>query len=136
MAKRNNPNKLTPAAKPAPAASQPANQPLPAHVGAHNRELVTGLVPTARSLKIQQGRAVQNGVTRPSAGGLCAAVWQICDELYKRNNNACPPIGAVRAAGQAKNLNPNNVQIEYYVWRKFMGIAGRQAKAAPPVTVA
>lgn len=79
--------------------------------------------------KIEQDRPTQNGVTRPSAGGLCRAVWDLCDTLRDGNAGACPTVAQVRAAAPA-TLNPANVQIEYYQWRKFNGYRGRLAKPA------
>ena len=37
----------------------------------------------------------------------------------------------VKAIAEANGWNPNNASIEYYQWRKFNGITGRVAKAAP-----
>ena len=68
-------------------------------------------------------RVEQNGVKRPAPGGLCAAVWEWLDE----NGNCMPK--DLKPVAEAKGWNLNNAQIELYQWRKFSGIAGRQAKA-------
>ena len=75
---------------------------------------------------------VQNGVQRPRAGGLCAAVWEITEKLAE--GDTLPPIATVKAAAAEAGLNPTNVSIEYYRCRQFHGVRGRQPKpqdAAP-----
>jgi Zn ribbon nucleic-acid-binding protein len=67
-------------------------------------------------LKIEKERIEQNGVKRPSAGGLCAAVWEWLDE----NGNCMPK--DLKPVAEAKGWNLNNAQIELYQWRKFMGL--------------
>ena len=69
---------------------------------------------------------VQNGVTRPRAGGLCAAVWEITEKLA--NGGDLPTIAAVKAEAGVAGLNPTNVSIEYYRCRQFHGVRGRQPK--------
>ena len=71
---------------------------------------------------------VQNGVQRPRAGGLCAAVWEITEKLAE--GDTLPPIATVKAAAAEAGLNPTNVSIEYYRCRQFHGVRGRQPKAA------
>lgn len=80
--------------------------------------------------KIEKDRPKQNGVTRPSEGGMCRAVWDLCDALGDASNP--PTVAAVKAAAPS-TLNATNVQIEYYQWRKFHGIRGR-IKAAVTAT--
>ena len=62
---------------------------------------------------VQQER---NGVKRPKAGGLCAAVWVWLD--------AHPGVSAkeAKAVAPEHGWNPNNVACEFYAWRKFNGI--------------
>lgn len=81
---------------------------------------------------IEKDRPKQNGVTRPSAGGLCRAVWDLCDAQGKPGEVT---LAAVKAAAPAQ-LNPTNVAIEYYQWRKFHGVKGRVVapKVAPTAT--
>lgn len=69
---------------------------------------------------------VQNGVQRPRAGGLCAAVWEITEKLA--NGGTLPTIGAVKVEAAAQGLNPTNVSIEYYRCRQWHGVRGRQPK--------
>lgn len=68
-------------------------------------------------------RIEQNGVKRPGPGK-CLEVWEWLDE----NGNCMPK--DLKPVAEAKGWNLNNAQIELYQWRKFSGIAGRQAKAA------
>ena len=73
---------------------------------------------------------VQNGVQRPRAGGLCAAVWELTEAGMK--DGELPSIAEVKAAAAEKGLNPTNVSIEYYRCRQFHGVRGRQKKAEQP----
>ena len=72
---------------------------------------------------------VQNGVQRPRAGGLCAAVWELTEAGMK--DGELPSIAEVKAAATEKGLNPTNVSIEYYRCRQFHGVRGRVKKAQP-----
>lgn len=71
---------------------------------------------------IQKEREERNGVKRPSEGTVCGAVWAVFD--------AAPETKAADLAGiaDANGWNRTNVACEFYAWRKFMGIRGRQAK--------
>lgn len=73
-----------------------------------------------KGYKIQKERPVQNGVKRPSEGTVCNKVWLEFD--------AKPEITAAELAELAdKNgWNRTNVSCEFYAWRKFNGIKGRQ----------
>lgn len=73
---------------------------------------------------------VQNGVQRPKAGGLCAAVWELTEAGMV--GGELPTIASVKAAATEKGLNPTNVSIEYYRCRQFHGVRGRQKKAEQP----
>lgn len=70
--------------------------------------------PTAKSSAVNPQE--QNGVKRPAAGGLCAAVWKYLD--------AHPASTAkhVREAAAANEWNTNNALCELYTWRKFHGM--------------
>ena len=86
--------------------------------------------PKTTGLIIEKNRPEQNGVKRPSAGGLCRAVWDAC-LAHQEKTGEVPTAKEVKAIAEANNWNPNNASIEYYQWRKFNGITGRVAKAAP-----
>jgi hypothetical protein len=74
-------------------------------------------------LKIEKDREERNGVKRPSEGGLCRAIWDWLDTQ--------PGASAkdVKAKAAEMGWNPNNASIEYYQWRKFNGVRGRQTAA-------
>lgn len=80
---------------------------------------------------IEKNRPQQNGVTRPSAGGMCRDVWDACDDMMQKNNGIPPVAKDLRAWNEAKQLNLNNTMIEFYQWRRFNGIMGRTPKATP-----
>lgn len=80
-------------------------------------------------LVIEKNRPEQNGVKRPSAGGLCRAVWDAC-WAHQEATGEVPTAKEVKAIAETNGWNPNNASIEYYQWRKFNGITGR-VKAAP-----
>lgn len=84
--------------------------------------------------KIEKDRPEQNGVKRPSAGGLCRAVWDFCDSLHTAE--AVPTVAQVKLEAEARGWNSNNASIEYYQWRKFNGIRGRIKTTAQAADVA
>jgi hypothetical protein len=84
---------------------------------------------TGSGLKIEKDRPEQNGIKRPSIGGKCRAVWDACDAFAQEHGDD-PTAKDVKAIAEANGWNPNNASIEFYQWRKFNGIKGRQPKAA------
>ena len=80
---------------------------------------------SGKGLKIQKDREERNGIKRPSAGGKCAAAWELCDKVYK-DTGLIPTPSMLKEEAEQKGLNPNNVVIEMYQWRKFMGFVGRK----------
>ena len=78
-------------------------------------------------LVIEKDRPEQNGVKRPSAGGLCRAVWDACWS-HQEKTGEVPTAKQVKEIALAQGWNPNNASIEYYQWRKYNGISGRVAK--------
>ena len=82
--------------------------------------------PKTTGLIIEKNRPEQNGVKRPSAGGLCRAVWDAC-WAHQEATGLPPTAKEVKALAEANGWNPNNASIEYYQWRKFNGISGRIA---------
>ena len=86
--------------------------------------------PKTTGLIIEKNRPEQNGVKRPSAGGLCRAVWDAC-WAHQEITGTPPTAKEVKAIAETNGWNPNNASIEYYQWRKFNGIIGRVAKSAP-----
>jgi len=77
--------------------------------------------PTGTGVKIEKDRPEQNGIKRPSRGGKCAQVWDICDAFFAEHL-ASPKPKYMKEAAKARGLNENNAVIEMYQWRKFMGL--------------
>lgn len=86
---------------------------------------------TGAGLKIEKDRPEQNGIKRPSAGGKCRAIWDALDE-YRTDEGVLPDAKFVRLLAAEHGYNPNNASIEFYQWRKFNGITGRQPKPVAP----
>lgn len=82
-----------------------------------------------RTCAVEKDRPEQNGIKRPSSGGLCRAVWDKCDEMREANGGVIPTSKEVKAAAEQAGWNFNNAMIEFYQWRKFNGITGRAKKA-------
>lgn len=76
---------------------------------------------TSNGLKIEANRDTANGVSRPSAGGKCRAVWDMLDGIGLDAT-------AKQAREQAATLgyDKTTTMVQFYRWRKFHGIAGRQ----------
>lgn len=79
---------------------------------------------TSSGLKIEKNREERNGIERPSVGGTCHAVWDAMDAMVASGKN--PSAKDVKALAEERGWNPNNASIEFYQWRKFNGIRGRQ----------
>lgn len=75
-------------------------------------------------IKIEKDREEKNGVKRPSVGGQCRAVWDYLDA--NTQGQLIPTAKQVKEAASAHGWNVNNASIEYYQWRKFHGVRGRQ----------
>lgn len=75
--------------------------------------------------KVDPQPSKQNGVRRPSPGTLCGQAWDIFDRLSKKGNP--PDIKKALEEAKKKNLNPGNVRAEYYAFRRYHGISGKQA---------
>lgn len=89
--------------------------------------------PKGTGLKIEKDRPESHGVKRPSAGGLCRAVWDFCEGILE-STGTMPTAKQVKAQAAEAGWNVNNASIEYYNWRKFKGVRGRQlapVKEAP-----
>jgi hypothetical protein len=81
------------------------------------------------SYTIEKNRPEQNGIKRPSVGGMCRAVWDACDDLRTSKNGEIPTSKEIKALADSKGWNKNNAMIEFYQWRRFNGVTGRSAKA-------
>lgn len=79
-------------------------------------------------INIQKDRAEQNGVTRPSEGGVCASIWAECDK--RATSGVVPPVKDMKAWALTQGVDQTTCLIQYYQWRKFNGVVGR-AKEMP-----
>lgn len=77
------------------------------------RGKVTTVSKAAPASKVEQEE--RNGVKRPKAGGVCAAVWAWLDA------NPAATLKEAKAVAPAHGWNENNVSCEYYARRKFLG---------------
>ena len=98
-------------------------------MGAHDKGEEKRATPAAAKratsgLKIEKDREERNGVKRPSVGGMCRAVWDALDAMVAAGKS--PTAKDVKALAEEKKWNANNASIEFYQWRKFNGIRGRQ----------
>lgn len=98
--------KRKPAAKPAPVATQPAAK-----------------SSKAKSVKyhISSDRKTQHDITEPSPGTGARTLW---DAFAKHKGGLT--VGEAREAGEKLGQNANQTVIEFYRWRKFNGVTGRQ----------
>lgn len=77
---------------------------------------------SSNGLKIEANRETRNGQTRPSIGGKCRGIWDALDEM-----------GTAATAKQARDallprgFDKTTVMVQFYRWRKFNGVEGRQA---------
>ena len=76
-------------------------------------------------------RIEQNGVKRPSAGGKCAAVWDIADNLSAEQKKPAE-IAEIMEVAKVQGLNENNVRVEFAQWRKFNGLVKARPEPATP----
>lgn len=86
-------------------------------------------VSTGTGIKIQKERVEANGVVRPSVGGVCDKVWLHCDALAAVDNMV-PAVKDIKAWAAAEGVDNTTATIQYYAWRKHMGVVGR-AKEMP-----
>lgn len=76
---------------------------------------------SSNGLKIEQNRETQNGVTRPSIGGKCRAVW---DGLDAEGTDTTAK--RARELADANGWDRTTTMVQFYKWRKFNGVTGRQ----------
>lgn len=80
-----------------------------------------------KGYKIEKDRPTANGVKRPSTGTLCGMVWAALDAVHATR---MPVASDLDTIATTNSWNRNNVSCEFYQWRKFNGIKGRQVKSA------
>ncbi len=71
-------------------------------------------------------RVKQNGIARPASGGVCAAVWEWLDA------HPGATIAEAKAASTEAGRDLTTTSVQFYRWRKFNGIVGRQVKPEAP----
>lgn len=97
--------------------------------------------PVARpavAAKIQKDRPESNGVKRPSAGTLCAQVWDVATSLSgfvpegsegspvaTKGTSGIATLSQVVKACEAAGINKYTARTQYARWRVFHGITGR-----------
>lgn len=86
------------------------------------KEVAKAVAKAVRS--IEKNRVEQNGIKQPSVGTLCRAVWDALDKVGIDNATS----KHAKELAVQRGWNPNNVSIEFYQWRRFHGVNGRQAK--------
>lgn len=73
---------------------------------------------------IEKDRPVQNGVKRPTTGTVCGQVWDAFDQIGADSLRA----SMLNDIADSHGWNRTNVSCEFYAWRRFNGITGRQPK--------
>ncbi len=83
--------------------------------------------PAPTGLKIEPNREKRNGVTRPSVGGKCRAIWDALDEYSAdpANEGEQPSAKIIKAIAAEEGWDKTTTMIQFYQWRKFNGIVGR-----------
>ncbi len=77
---------------------------------------------SSNGLKIEKDREARNGVSRPSAGGKCRGIW---DELDAMGVDVAAKDARAKLVPQG--YDKTTVMVQFYRWRKFNGIEGRQS---------
>jgi len=83
---------------------------------------------TSNHSRVERNREEANGVKRPSAGTLCAQVWNIATELSNGDEKPTTKIAKlseVVKAATAKGINQYTARTQYARWRVFHGVTGR-----------
>lgn len=84
-----------------------------------------GRAPRETRYTIEKNRPEQNGIKRPSEGGICRQIWDALDEK-RALDGTVPSLSATKDA--LAHLDQTTVSVQYYRWRKHHGIAGRLDK--------
>lgn len=79
------------------------------------------------SVKIEKDRPSANGITRPSAGTICASVWELAALLSDKLGRTVSLTVLIDAA-KDQGINQYTARTQYACWRKFNGITGRVTK--------
>ena len=76
---------------------------------------------SSNGLKIEQNRETRNNITRPSIGGKCRGVWDMLDAI-----GSDATAKQAREQAVVKGFDKTTTMVQFYRWRKFNGIEGRQ----------
>lgn len=91
------------------------------------RPKVVGEVVQSKSLKIEKGRPRANGVTKPSAGSICRAIWDALDAHRAANEGVVPEFEDVRNLMKTNNWQRNTAFTQFQRWKQFHGVMPRDA---------
>lgn len=95
-------------------------------VDAGPREKVTGTVVKPKSLKIEKGREKQYGVSRPSVGSICRAIWDQLD-AKRAAAKVVPTFGDLRDLMKQYGWSKNTAMTQFQRWKQFNGVMPRTA---------
>lgn len=85
---------------------------------------VAAVVPEKRAM--QKERPEANGVKRPGDATLCGQIWAFLD-ANSQPGNPCP-VSKAKSEAERQQWDSTTIVVQYYRWRKFNGISGRQGK--------
>lgn len=98
-------------------------------VDAGPRETVTGKVVKPKSLKIEKGRFKHNGVTQPSTGSICRAIWDALD-VKRTADKAVPTFENLRDLMKQYGWSKNTAMTQYQRWKQYNGVMPRTTEEA------
>lgn len=81
-----------------------------------------------RICKVEKDRPEQNGIKRPSTGGICREIWDFAQGVLD-STDVAPTAKQMRAHGETVGWSMVTTMIQFYQWRKYNGIKGRAPKA-------
>lgn len=81
-----------------------------------------------RICKVEKDRPEQNGIKRPSNGGICREIWDFAQDVLD-NTGTAPTAKQMRTHGETVGWSMVTTMIQFYQWRKYNGIKGRTPKA-------
>lgn len=70
-------------------------------------------------------RASANGVTKPSAGTICAQIWDALDAKRIELEGATPTFEHLRELAKAYDWQKNTAMTQYQRWKQFNGLMPR-----------
>ncbi len=79
----------------------------------------------------------RHGIKRPRPNsGITERIWLLIEEITKKKGKAgiCTRAEILTAAAKHKDMKPGTVSLNYCLWRKFMGYAGKRIASPHPRT--